>query len=388
MGYPVIETGYIFFLPGNNLCMRLSRPHRIEEYTMRVTFPHMGRIYISLKTLFDNLGIDVVIPCENNDRIKEIGYKNSPEYSCMPFKMILGNILDSLDKGADTVIMLGGSGPCRFGYFAHMLNLIAKDLGYRFRFICLEPSSLLKDVMSLKNLLGCSYADIYAALMLGWEKLKAVDSLEALYLKTLPYSMDKVSSKQWLEKTVGKLEECSKIEGVRKIHKDCLEYLAAQKASYQQLPRAGIVGDIYTINEPYSNHNIEFMLAAKGIETARSIYTSNWVEINALFWKRNQFNSRMKNLSMGYLNNNIGGFALETVYHTLRFWDMGYEGILHIVPMTCMPEIVSRQVLQRISIEKKIPIMSITVDEHNDCTGFETRVEAFAEMLYARHKKV
>ncbi|MBA1334638.1 MAG: Activator of (R)-2-hydroxyglutaryl-CoA dehydratase [Firmicutes bacterium] len=355
---------------------------------MKVAFPHMGRVCIPLKTLFDSLGVSVIIPPRNNDTIKNTGYKYSPEYSCLPFKMILGNILYSLENGADTVIMLGGSGPCRFGYFAYMLNLIARDLGYRFKFICLEPSSLLKNIVEFKRLLRCGYSDIYTALVLGWEKLKTVDSLEALYFKTLPYISDKDSSKQEFEEVVAKLEQSSNILSINEIYRDYSDHLAVQRDIYKQFPRIGIVGDIYTLNEPYSNHNIEYLLGMKGIETTRSVYTSTWVETNAFFWKRKRFNKKMKDLSMGYLNDNIGGFAMETVYHTLDFINRDFDGILHMVPITCMPEIVSRQVLQRISVEKKIPIMSITVDEHNDCTGFETRVEAFAEMLYMRHKKV
>src|SRR5690554_741368 len=152
------KTGYIFFCIGDNL-YRLSK-----EVKMKITFPHMGRLYIPLKTLFEELNIEVIVPPFNNDSIKNIGCKFSPEYACMPFKLILGNILHSLEQGADTVVMLGGSGPCRFGYFGHLLNMIARDLGYRFAFICLEPSSLPRDLMNLKKLTGCSYSAIASSI--------------------------------------------------------------------------------------------------------------------------------------------------------------------------------------------------------------------------------
>ena len=47
----------------------------------------------------------------NNDEMKSAGCKYAPEYSCLPFKLILGNMLHSLEQGADTVIMLGARAP-------------------------------------------------------------------------------------------------------------------------------------------------------------------------------------------------------------------------------------------------------------------------------------
>lgn len=354
---------------------------------MKVTFPHMGRVYIPLKTLFEKLQVEVVIPPVNNSEIKDLGYKYSPEYSCMPFKMILGNVLYSLEKGADTLVMLGGSGPCRFGYFAHLLNLIARDRGHRFNFICLEPSSLLKDINSFKKLTNCKYRDITSALFLGWRKLDAIDALEALYWKVLPYSVDRNRTKTVFSKAIEELENCESISHISEIRNRYSKYLHGLKPPSKQFPRVGIVGDIYTLNEPYSNHNVEMILTERKIETTRSIYTSRWVKNNVLFWERNKLYEQMKKLSKGYLDESIGGFALETIYHTIDYANRGYDGVLHIIPITCMPEIVSRQILQKISKEKNIPVMSITVDEHNDSTGFETRLEAFAEMLHLRSQK-
>ena len=55
---------------------------------MKITFPHMGGVYIPLKTLFEKLQMEVIVPPFNNDEMKNLGCKYSPEYSCMPFKLI------------------------------------------------------------------------------------------------------------------------------------------------------------------------------------------------------------------------------------------------------------------------------------------------------------
>lgn len=352
---------------------------------MKITFPHMGRIHIPLTALFKEIGIQVITPPPNNDDTKRLGYKYSPEYACMPFKMILGNIINSLDSGADTVVMLGGSGPCRFGYFGHLVNLILKDRGYRFEFINLEPSTMFWDIHHFKAITGCRYRDLTTALILGWHKLQAIDSLEALYWAVLPRSLEFDRVNNLFARSITELSNCDTVPAVFEAYRTYRRLLTCCITCDSALPKVGIVGDIYTLNEPYSNHNVETMLAQRGVITSRAVYTSEWVKYNALFWERRKRVRQMMELSKGYLSECIGGFALETVYHSLRFADNGYDGILHVMPVTCIPEIVSKQILSQIARKKNIPVMSITVDEHNDKTGIETRLEAFAEILHLKN---
>lgn len=355
---------------------------------MKITFPHMGHIDIPLTTLFKGIGMQVVTPPPNNDDTKKLGYKYSPEYACMPFKMILGNIINALESGADTVVMLGGSGPCRFGYFGHLANLILRDMGYKFDFICIEPSTLPRDILRIKEVAGCRYTDITTALMLGWYKLKAIDSLQALYWTVLPRSAEYDGPMGILSRAIPDLDRCSTISDVINTYNAYHSRLSGCITYSKELPRVGIVGDIYTLNEPYSNQDVESILARSGVITSRAVYTSTWVKDNVLLWKKNKRYRHMKELSTDYLGESIGGFALETIYHSLRFADNGYDGILHVMPVTCIPEIVSKQILPKIARKKNIPIMSLTVDEHNDKTGIETRLEAFAEILHAKNRSI
>ena len=57
---------------------------------MKVTFPHMGNIYIAAKAVFDTLGVEYVIPELNNRKALDVGVKHSPEEICLPFKIMIG----------------------------------------------------------------------------------------------------------------------------------------------------------------------------------------------------------------------------------------------------------------------------------------------------------
>jgi predicted nucleotide-binding protein (sugar kinase/HSP70/actin superfamily) len=84
---------------------------------MKVTFPHMGNLYICIKVLMEELGIDYMIPPFNNKTTLEIGTRYVPECACLPLKITTGTLIQAYNLGADTVLMAGGCGPCRFGYY-------------------------------------------------------------------------------------------------------------------------------------------------------------------------------------------------------------------------------------------------------------------------------
>jgi len=106
---------------------------------MVITFPHMGPAYISIKALFDELGVQMVVPPAVSKKTLEIGTKLSPELACLPLKINMGNYIESIERGADTIILAGSCGPCRFGYYGVVQQEILKDMGYDAEIIILDP---------------------------------------------------------------------------------------------------------------------------------------------------------------------------------------------------------------------------------------------------------
>ncbi len=82
---------------------------------MKITFPHMGTLYIPLKLLFSDLGLEVVTAFSKETM--NLAVKYSPEGACLPFKLTLGNYLQAVERGADTIFMGQGHGLCRFGFY-------------------------------------------------------------------------------------------------------------------------------------------------------------------------------------------------------------------------------------------------------------------------------
>ena len=107
---------------------------------MRVGLPHMGNIYIPLKALFQRLNVDYVIPPAYNQQTMSLGVRYSPEGLCIPFKLTLGNLIEAAELGADTLLMAGGYGVCRLGYYAKVQEQILHDLGYNVEVVNLGVS--------------------------------------------------------------------------------------------------------------------------------------------------------------------------------------------------------------------------------------------------------
>ncbi len=115
---------------------------------MKITFPHMGNTYIVAKVHVGRFGNRIRIPPFNNKKALEIGTKYVPEMACLPLKINIGNYIKAYEKGADTIIIAGGCGPCRFGYYCEMSREILKDTGYDMDVITFElPNGDLKEFL-------------------------------------------------------------------------------------------------------------------------------------------------------------------------------------------------------------------------------------------------
>ena len=81
-----------------------------------VSFPHLGNYYIVFNYFLTKaLKCKVIIPPGTTRKTIELGSKYSPDFVCVPFKYNLGNYIEALDMGANTLIQ--GGGGCRYGYY-------------------------------------------------------------------------------------------------------------------------------------------------------------------------------------------------------------------------------------------------------------------------------
>ena len=107
--------------------------------------------------------------------------------------------------------------------------------------------------------------------------------------------------------------------------------------------RIGIIGEIYTVLEPFSSVDVELQLGYLGVHVDRSIYLSGWIGENIFRGLINGYRSMKPyhKLAKPYLSHFVGGHGQESVGAAVKFALEGYDGVIQLFPLTCMPEIVA-----------------------------------------------
>ncbi len=357
---------------------------------MKITFPHMGNLHICAKALLEHLDLEVILPPPSSNKTITLGTQNSPEFACLPLKVNMGNFMEAYEKGADTIIMAGGCGPCRFGYYAQVQREILKDLGYDYQFVVLEPPE--KHVTEIVNRVRMvtgkkSWLQVYRALQFAWYKAKGVDEVEKVLHKVRPRELQKGLAEKVYKTALMDIDSAKNREEIKKaIEKSRFSYAEIPIDTNKDCLRIGLVGEIFVVLEPFVNLNIEKHLGEMGVEVERSIYLSEWINEHLFLGllKNVKDSRKAKEAAKPYINHFVGGHGQETVGNTVLFSREGFDGVVQVSPFTCMPEIVAESVIPKVNKDLDIPTYSIVVDEHSGEAGVVTRLEAFVDLLERR----
>ncbi|MBM7870367.1 putative nucleotide-binding protein (sugar kinase/HSP70/actin superfamily) [Clostridium pascui] len=360
---------------------------------MKVTFPQLGNTCFAAKAIFDDIGIEYILPPVSNKTCLEIGSKISPEEMCFPFKIMMGAYIQSIEKGADTIILPGSCGPCRYGEYCELQMNILRKLGYNIKFIVIDtPGSIGKDellnrIAEVGKSSEKSRKQKMLAVLNGYKIIRLMDDIERKTRMLSGYEMNRGECKRILRECK---KEALNTFGSKEMIKVLMRYkekLSSVKVNMCKKPvKIAIIGEIYTILEPFSNQYIEDKLMDMGISTQKTLTPSWWVKNTVLSpFKLNSIDIRRA--SKKYLPLYIGGHSRECVGEAVLAHKNGFDGAIQILPMGCMPEIVSKSILPTISSDRNFPIMTLVVDEMTGDAGFDTRVEAFADLLERRRMK-
>lgn len=358
---------------------------------MKATFPHMGGAYVAAKGFLEDLGVDVVIPPQCSKRTLEIGIKHSPETACLPLKVNIGNYIESIEMGADTIIITGSCGPCRFGYYGIVEQEILRDMGFDIDIIVLDPpnenyGAFWNKVKRVAN--GRPPHKIMSALYRAYKAANELDRMDKIMFFTRPREIKKGSVKKIYNEYLKKLDGVHGTRSIMKLIGETEEKLKSVEINTKIMPlKIGIIGEIYTVIEPFVNLYVEEKLGDIGVEVDRSMTVSSWIKTN-IFSKAAGINNEraIDKAAEPYLKSMIGGHARQCIGNAVLYSRRGYDGIIQLLPFSCMPEIVARSILPTLSKNEGIPYMELVVDELTAESGYVTRLEAFVDMLEIRRE--
>ena len=342
-----------------------------------LSYPHMGDYGVIFSQLFRHVlpEAQLLPPPPITQRTIELGSRHSPDFVCSPFKYNLGNYMEALEGGANVLFQTGMG--CRYGYYGELQQQILRDLGYDFQFVCLSrerarPRAVCGSLWQL----GCtqSPASILYALLLACESCHILDRFDHVMRENVGFETVPGSFANLRQELLGKLSRADSLSDLRAADRVCRRASAQVKLDKPEHPfRVGIVGELYTVMEPFSNYFVERQLAREGIAVSRVM--------GVWFLLFGQHRTRALRHCGGYLQYLVGANGVHSVSHSLTYAKENYDGIIHMKSFGCIPELSATPALQALSQNFQIPILDLSFDTQTSETGIQTRLEAFADMI-------
>ena len=342
-----------------------------------VSFPHLGNYSkVFTQVMRHMLPDSIVLPAPPmTQRTIELGSRYSPDFVCAPFKLNIGNYIEALEQGAN-VLFQAGTG-CRCGYYGELQEQILRDLGYHFRFVCLsrERAKPQAAYNSMREL-GCTLSTrkLIQTLLLAGESIRLMDRYENFMRENVGFEAIHGSLEDVRQELLRKIAEADSMQDLHIANTECKRSVAKIAINKpKDPPRVGIVGDLYTVMEPFSNFYVEKRLAKEGISVSRLM--------NVSFLLFGQNHRRALKKIGRYLQYDVGANSVDSVLQSERYARRAYDGIIHMKSFGCIPELNAGPALMNLSHDWNIPILNLSFDSHTSETGIATRLEAFSDMI-------
>ncbi len=118
----------------------------------RVTFPTIGRKNSEIiKDFLESLELKVIMPPPTTHKTMRLGAKYTAGMICFPLKVTLGNYIEALELGANTLLSYDTRGYCRFRQYNLLHEFTLNGLGYNFEMFVMNPTNILGELHKLSG---------------------------------------------------------------------------------------------------------------------------------------------------------------------------------------------------------------------------------------------
>lgn len=346
-----------------------------------ISFPHLGNYYVVFDYFIRMVTkCKVIVPPATTKRTINLGDKYSPFDVCVPFKYNLGNYIEALEMGANTLVQ--GGGGCRYGYYGELEEEILRGLGYDFEFYNLVSDnhislrkcySFCKKMNKRVNVFSILYYLINSLVM-----IICIDKIERFIRLNMGFEVCDGS----FEKLEKEYFDSFRDNGIFKNifyyfrYKKKFKNISIDKPSLAL--RVVILGELYSLIDSNTTYNSERKLIKMGVEVHR--YTDLTY---LLITKRFLLNGIIKR-GKRYIKYHLGADGSGSVVNSYLASLKGYDGILHFKSFGCTPEISAVSIMQRVNNDYGTPTVYMSFDAEDNEVGIDTRLEAFYDMIKMR----
>lgn len=380
----------------------------------KVYVPYMSDAAYALSAAFRRCGVDSDVMDEPDESTLNFGLKFTNGSECMPCFVTTGDIIKVIEKpGFDAkkaaFFMPTSQGPCKFGQYNRLHELVLDNLGYN------EVEILVPSAQK-------SYTDFIgdkAVLFrrLAWQGCLAIDTLEKALYRVRPYELTKGDAnavyRECLAMTTETIEKGTDIYSTMS---ECARRFERIPRKDEDRPMIGVVGEIFLRLNKFANNftidkiealggevsvvptykwitftTYEYAVTAMKSRKLKDIFLSFLVNYyqrkdeNNVFKPfkkllRNHRETSIKNIlvySKKYLDISLGGEAILTIGESIDFAKKGYSGVVSIHPFHCMPGSIVQTISKKFREDlNNFPWINLWFDGQ-ESTNLMLRLEAF-----------
>ncbi len=393
----------------------------LKDDERTIYIPYMDDHSYALKAALEALGKKAeVMPISDLESLRE-GQKYTTGRECYPCILTTGDMIKVINNNGHRTSKIAffmgtAQGPCRFGQYQKFQQLqVLKRLGY-------------SDIPIISLDSENSYAGYGTKFTkLAWEGIAAIDILRKAQRLIRVDEIDKgETNKLYLKYRDEVCKLISQGKGLKNLMQEAAQALGKVRIKESDKPAVTVVGEIYVRHNPYSNIYIIDELERLGIKVELAsmrewfMYTNQmhkeltWKEkdlvklttsrIKGLFQEiiEKRLEKPFKNIIKGfeephigevlrlgekYLDRSLRGETILTVGKTLHSIERGRDGVINIMPFTCMPGNIAWALSTQIEKEyANFPILNLSYDGSHQA-NYLNKIRTFVFRVETYHKR-
>jgi predicted nucleotide-binding protein (sugar kinase/HSP70/actin superfamily) len=370
---------------------------------------------LAIVAAFQACGAEAESLPDSDGETLELGRRLTSGKECYPLILTTGDLARLLkrpgfDPEKSAFFMPAANGPCRFGQYHRFHRIVLDELG------CSQMPVYSPDqTETMYQEIGMVGNDFDR---IAWRGIVAIDLLEKKLWETRPYESNAGDADEVYQHYLNKVYEASRDRGdvAGALRQSRLAFEDVALNGHRDKPVVGIVGEIYTRANQFSNENAireiealggevwmppigEWLLYVNYTAKQQAIARRRYLLLLQVFLKgriqhkeehrlSDLFQGSIRNLheppisetlamARGYLHPSFEGEAILSIGKSRDFFRKGAAGLVNIMPFTCMPGTVVNSLFKRFREEHdNIPFLNLAYDGQEQ-THTRTRLEAF-----------
>jgi len=345
----------------------------------KITMFRAADYHSALFYILEKMGYEPQLGVAATDRTLSLGARYAPETLCLPHKYLLGTYIEALENKAEAIVIYNALAPrrkaCRGGYIGDMQRQILIDMGYDFDFIVFPFGELVNIKLKEQGYSDLEIMEIMGTLI---KKVLIYENIRDMLFKYRPLVKNMEMADRVYSRLVGKLEKLNNIGELNEFEKDIEESYKKIPADYDKdILKIAIIGELGCLNISFLSDSIYSLLGKLGVEITLTLKLTSYLMENPLIAEK----------ALPYIGAYIGGDGQATVGYMIDTIETGHDGVIHLMPFTCLPETIARYAITEVVNDYNFPDLNLVLDEHTSKTGLVTRVEAYVDLLRARKEK-